>query len=176
MNERRPPHEMLDDVAVYALGALPPAGARAVRSHLATCPECATEYSRLKSTAALVGFTAETTADARDCPSTLLKPRIMAKVRAQKARTGAPSSARTSTRRLPVWPAYLVAAACIAIAIISSMWNLALTGQLRQAQQELSRDSARSNAMARALADERSTMSDLLGSDAKRYVQNNGEV
>jgi anti-sigma-K factor RskA len=175
MNERRePPHEMLDDVAVYALGVLPLAEARRVREHLATCARCAQEYARLKPAAALVGLSAETAGDARECPSTLLKPRIMAKVRSAKPRGSvAPPPA---SRRLSVWPAYLVAAACIAIAIISSMWNVALTGQLKQVQQELARASQRSDSLARTLADERSTMSDLLGSDAKRYVQSNGEV
>jgi anti-sigma-K factor RskA len=69
-----------------------------------------------------------------------------------------------------------VAAACIAIAIVSSMWNVALTGQVKQLQQEAERNSQRSETLARALADQRTTLSDLLGSDAKRYVQSNGEV
>jgi anti-sigma-K factor RskA len=177
MNERKePPHDMLDDVAVYALGALPAADARRVREHLATCAICSQEYARLKSTAALIGLSAETTGDASTCPSTLLKPRIMGKVRSQGPRGAAPPVPASASRRAPVWPAYLVAAACVAIAIISSMWNVALTGQLRQAQQELARASARSDSLARTLADERGTMSDLLGSDAKHYVQSNGEV
>jgi anti-sigma-K factor RskA len=173
MNERRdPPHDMLDEVAVYALGALPPADARRVRAHLATCATCAQEYAHLKSAAALIGLSAETMGDERSCPSTLLKPRIMAKVRSQKSRGAAAQAARP----IPAWPAYLVAAACVAIAIISSMWNVALTGQLKQAQQELARAAQRSNSLARTLADERGTMSDLLGTDAKHYVQSNGEV
>lgn len=174
MNERRePPHEMLDDVAVYALGALPAADAARVRRHIANCSQCAQEYANLKSTAALVGLSAETPGDAANCPSTLLKPRIMAKVRAsQKIARPAPVVAG----RTPTWPAYLVAAACIVIAIISSVWNVALTGQLKQAQQELARSTQRSDSLARALADERTTLSDLMGSDVKRYVASTGEV
>ena len=39
------PHEtMLENVAVYALGSLPPSEAHAVRAHLRTCAECRTEY------------------------------------------------------------------------------------------------------------------------------------
>jgi anti-sigma-K factor RskA len=177
MNDRRdPPHDMLDDVAVYALGALPPADARRVREHLTSCAVCAQEYARLKSAAALIGLSAETAGDARDCPSTLLKPRIMAKVRSQKSNAAAPSPPLPSTRRIPAWPAYLVAAACVAIAIVSSMWNVALTGQLKQAQLDLARATQRSSSLTRTLADERSTMSDLLGTGAKHYVQSNGEV
>lgn len=173
MNDRRePPHEMLDDVAVYALGVLPAAQAAAVRAHLATCAACAREYDELKSTAAAIGVSAETSSDAAQSPSALLKPRIMAQVRSTAASAARPAPGG----RIPAWPAYLVAAACIAIAIVSSMWNVALTGQVRQAQQELARASARSDALARTLDDQRTTLSDLLGSDAKRYVQNNGEV
>lgn len=163
---------MLDDVAVYALGALPPRDAQRVRAHLQDCTQCAREYAALQSTAALVGVAAATTGDAANCPGALLKPRIMAKVRAS-ART---SRAPLPTGRIPAWPAYLVAAACVAIAILSSVWNVALTGQIRQAQQELARASVRSDSLARALADQRTTLSDLLGTDAKHYVRDGGEV
>jgi hypothetical protein len=182
MNERQqPPHDMLDEVAVYALGALPPADARRVRAHIESCPLCADEYARLTPAVAAVGLAAETAGDLRSCPSTLLKPRIMAQVRGQTVRTAAASSIAASARapvvsRSPIWPAYLVAAACIAITIVSSMWNVALTGQLRQAQRDLARSTQQSRSLASTLADERTTISDLLGSDAKHYVQGNGEV
>lgn len=171
----RSPHAdaMLEDVAVYAVGALPSDAARRVREHLRSCPICASEYARLKPAASAIGFSAETTGDARSCPSTLLKPRIMAKVRAEaparRTRTG-------PVPRQPVWPAYLVAAACLAIAVVTSVWNVAVTGQLHQAQQEAARASARARELAGSLADERTTLSDLLGADARRYVQGNGEV
>ena len=164
---------MLDDVAVYALGALPPGDARRVREHLRTCAICASEYARLQPVASAVGFSAETADDARYCPSTLLKPRIMAKIRAEapdRQRRTAPA-----TRQL-LWPAYLVAAACVAIAIVTSVWNVAVTGQLHQARQEAARATTRSRELARSLADERATLSDLMGDEARRYVQGNGEV
>jgi len=175
MNQRQePPHAMLDDVAVYALGVLPTADAAKVRDHIASCRRCAREYASLKATAAMVGVSAETARDAENAPSTLLKPRIMARVRASKpaapVRTPAPAS------RMPAWPAYLVAAACVVIAIVSSMWNVALVGQLHQSQQEIARMSQRSDSLARALEDQRTTLSDLMGSDAKRYTANDGEV
>ncbi len=177
MNEHRePPHDMLDDVAVYALGALPPAEAAKVRAHIAGCRRCASEYASLKNTAALIGVSAETTGEAENCPSTLLKPRIMARVRASKTPPSVTQPVPAPASRMPAWPAYLVAAACVVIAIVSSMWNVALVGQLRQAQQELSRTSQRSDTLARALEDQRTTVSDLMGSDAKRYTANGGEV
>lgn len=181
MNLRRePPHDMLDEVAVYALGALASADARRVREHIESCAICADEYAHLKPAAVAVGLSAETAGDARACPSTLLKPRIMAKVRGENAAASVTSPAAVPSRapgtRSPIWPAYLVAAACVAIAIISSMWNVALTGQLRQAQQELARTTQQSRTLAATLADERMTLSDLLGVDAKHYVQGAGEV
>ncbi len=165
---------MLDDVAVYALGTLPPAAAMRIRGHIASCSTCAQEYARLKPAASAVGFSAETTGDASVCPSALLKPRIMAKIRSEGSaaaspRTGAPV-------RHAVWPAYLVAAACLAIAIVTSVWNVAVTGQLRQVQQEVARATTRSRSLAQTLADERATVSDLLATDARHYVQGNGEV
>src|SRR5947207_274170 len=54
---------MLDDVAVYALGALPPKEAAAVRGHIATCAECAAEYRRLKPAVDAVAYSAEACAD-----------------------------------------------------------------------------------------------------------------
>ena len=113
MNEHRePPHEMLDDVAVYALGALPPADARRVRDHIRAACALRARVRELKAAAALIGVSAETTGDASTCPSTLLKPRIMAKVRREdRARVGRRSV--PAAARMPVWPAYLVAAACV---------------------------------------------------------------
>ncbi|MGA8535419.1 MAG: anti-sigma factor [Candidatus Tumulicola sp.] len=177
MNERRdPPHDMLDDVAVYALGALPPDAARRVREHLATCATCAREYAQLKSAATMIGLSAETADDARDRPSTLLKPRIMAKVRSQSVPGKGTPVPGQAAKRIAVWPAYLVAAACVAIALLSSMWNVVLSGQLKQVQQELARASRRSTALAQTLAAERIAMSDLLGTGARHYVAGNGEV
>lgn len=169
MNERTD-HDMLDEVAIYALGTLPPADAARVRAHIATCSECQEEYRRLRSTAALIGLTAETEGDARYCPSTLLKPRIMRAIAEQSA----PAPVRESGPKM--WPAYLVAAACLAIAIVSSMANISLTAQNRQMQAELSRNADGSKKLAETLAQTRSTLADLLSGDAKRYDVNGGQI
>jgi len=167
MNERTD-HEMLDEVAVYALGALPPADANRVRAHIASCPECREEYNRLRSTASLVGLSAETIGDARFCPSTLLKPRIMREIAKQSA------PARDSGPKM--WPAYLVAAACLAIAIVSSMANISLSAQNRQMQTELSRSADASKKLAQSLSQTRITIADLLSSDAKHYDLEGGQI
>ena len=45
MSDQQPYHDMLDDVALYALGTLPAADAQRVRDHIATCAECRAEYA-----------------------------------------------------------------------------------------------------------------------------------
>jgi hypothetical protein len=74
------------------------------------------------------------------------------------------------------WPAYLVGAACFAIALISSIANISLLGQLRQQQRELTTLSERSTALARSLANERTALFDILDSHARHYDIGNGEV
>jgi anti-sigma-K factor RskA len=172
------PHEMLDEVAVYALGAMPAADAARVREHMATCEECREEYARLKSTAALIGYAAETPAEeAPNCPSTLLKPRIMKQIRAQAAPAAAKSLTPIKTRDdRGVRPAYLVAAACLAIAIISTVSDILITGQLKQTQNELAQMTQRATGLASKLADSRTTIADLVDADSKHYAINGGEV
>jgi Anti-sigma-K factor rskA len=75
-----------------------------------------------------------------------------------------------------VWPVYLVAAACFVIALISSIANIALIGQLKQAQAEVASLSARSTSLARSLVDERTVLSDVFDSRAKHHQVNDGDV
>lgn len=162
-------HAMLDEVAVYALGTLPPAEARRVRAHIATCAQCREEYRKLRSTASLIGMSAETIGDARSCPSTLLKPRIMSTIAKQSAAPPAAAGPK-------MWPAYLVAAACLAIAIVSSMVNISITSQNRQLRAELFRSADETKKLAQTLNQSRTTIADLLSSDAKHYDVDGGQI
>lgn len=74
------------------------------------------------------------------------------------------------------WPAYLVAAACFAIALISSIANISLLGQVKQEQREIAHLSERSTALARRLANERTALFDMLDSRARHYQIGDGEV
>jgi anti-sigma-K factor RskA len=172
MSDQQPYHDMLDDVALYALGTLPAADAQRVRDHMATCAECRAEYAALAPAAALVGVSAETEGDLKNCPSALLKPRIMREIRA----SAATSSALRTSSRAPVWPAYLVAAACFAIAIITSLYNVTLSSQLRDVQNKLAASTTRSSQLASNLADERSTISEIMSSESKHFTGSDGEV
>lgn len=159
-------HEaMLDDVAVYALGALAAPQAARVREHIATCDECRAEYNMLAPAALALAH------DAPDAePSATLKARVMREVRGNKpAQTAAP------TRPL-VWPAYLVAAACFTIAVISSLVNLSLMQQLKSSQTQLAQISRSASGLARNLADEKTMVADLADAGAQRFNVNDGQI
>ncbi|MGA8575753.1 MAG: anti-sigma factor [Candidatus Cybelea sp.] len=74
------------------------------------------------------------------------------------------------------WPVYLVAGACFAIALISSIANISLLGQIRQQQRELANLSERSTALARTLAAERTALLDVLDTHARHYQLGEGEA
>ncbi len=164
---------MLDDVAVYALGAMSPEDAARVREHIATCAECRAEYEALRPAAGALAYSVEACATGDNGPqvSELLKPRIMREVR-----SGMAPARQASARPAFVWPAYLVAAACIAIALFSTISNIAVNGQLKTAQTELDGIRIASTANARALDAERTTIADLTSADAKRYPTPQGAV
>ncbi len=79
-------------------------------------------------------------------------------------------------RNAAAWPAYLVAAVCFVIALISSIANISLLGQLKQEQREIATLSERSTALARNLVQERTALSDVLDTRAHRYPIGGGEV
>ncbi|HEY8312909.1 MAG TPA: anti-sigma factor [Candidatus Baltobacteraceae bacterium] len=167
--------ELLDDVAVYALGALAAPQAQRVRQHLVDCAECRAEYRALRPVADLVGLTAESAAQ----PSRMLKARIMKQIRTDAVPNNgasAPSAATVRAVRPIVWPAYAVAAACFAIALVTSIFNISLNESLKQSQNELVATSARSSSLARGVQVQKQTIADLLSTSSKRYGVAGGEV
>ena len=78
--------------------------------------------------------------------------------------------------RPPVWPAYLVAAVCFALAIATTLNSLALTSQVRQLQSEIARSDDRVMMYARALAIARTTLADLQSPQAQRFGSGNDQV
>jgi hypothetical protein len=74
------------------------------------------------------------------------------------------------------WPAYLVAAACFAIALISSIANISLLGRLKQEQRQVTNLSERSTALAQTLANDRTALFDMLDAHAQHYQIRDGEV
>ncbi|MGZ3497045.1 MAG: anti-sigma factor [Vulcanimicrobiaceae bacterium] len=173
-------HEnMLEEIAVYALGSMPAPQADRIRRHIAECEECRAEYLALKPAADLVGITGTTPAQ----PSRMLKARIMKQVRAEAAPgngVSAPSVAVMRAVRPIVWPAYAVAAACVVIALVTSIFNISLNSSLRTSQSELDQANSRASALARLLESQKQTTADLLSTDSQRYTvssaQTHGEV
>lgn len=82
----------------------------------------------------------------------------------------------TRARRPIVWPAYLVAAVCFALAVALSLLNLSLSEQLKAAQSQVTSLQARSSGVVRALANERSMLEDLMDEDAQRYDVPGGQI
>jgi anti-sigma-K factor RskA len=147
--------EMLDGVAAYALGVLPPDEAAAVASHLQTCAECREEYRLLRPAVTAVAYSAETCADADSgalIASPLLKARVMKEVRAGATRSVTPRRS----------PAVLVAAACLALAIVSGLVSLSLSGRV-------GRDRA-------LIAQQDQTIADLTAPDATHHQFTGGDV
>ena len=79
-------------------------------------------------------------------------------------------------KQTAAWPAYLVATACFAIALISSIANISLIGQVRVQKRELAYLQERSTSLARSLAVERTELFDMLDSRARHYAVGNGDV
>ncbi len=85
--------------------------------------------------------------------------------------TPAPRSARPI-----VWPAYLVAAVCFAIAVALSLLNLSLIEQLKSAQAQVARVETRSSGLVRDLTSERGTIADLMDESAQRTDIPGGQI
>lgn len=185
------PHDaLLDDVSVYALGALPPEEAERVRAHLDDCPECREEFARLRPVVEAVAYSAEACPDLERgavTVSPLLKQRIMKTVRADVsaarpiAADTPPAAQRTNIAAIRavrpiVWPAYLVAAACFAIALVTSIGNLSLNAQVRQMHEEVATLRAQASVASHQRDEQLTMLADLMSTDAERYAVDHGEV
>jgi anti-sigma-K factor RskA len=149
--------ELLDNVAAYAVGALPEAEAASVEAHLRGCEQCRAEYAYLRPAVTAVAYSAEACADTTSgavAASPLLKARIMRQVRSDAA------PARAAGMRLP--PAYWAAAACLAIAILAALTAFSLNRQLRR---QIAQSAVQSQ-----------TIADLTSPQSQRHAFGHGEV
>jgi hypothetical protein len=96
--------EMLDLVAVHALGALPAGEAAYASAHIALCDECRAEYEKLRPAADAIALEPDNILHARDCAR--MKNRLMTAVRQT------PSANRIS-RQMPTVGALIALAAAI---------------------------------------------------------------
>jgi anti-sigma-K factor RskA len=161
--------DMLDDVALYALGTLPEDQARVVRNHIAECAQCRSEYEALAPAATAVALSAQACSDPVSgsvVASPLLKARIMREVRRDYQKRHAATA----------WPAYAVAAAAIAIAIGLGATTLSLRGQLAAANQQLAAAQRQVVKTAPAETVNDVALRDILDERSKRYPVTGGEI
>jgi hypothetical protein len=83
---------------------------------------------------------------------------------------------QTRGRRPIVWPAYLVAAVCFALAVALSIFNLSLIEQLKSAQTQLAALQSRASVLVHDLSDERGTIADVMDESAQRFDVPGGQV
>lgn len=170
---------MLDDVAVYALGSLPAEDAQRVRAHLQSCADCREEYEQLRPAVDAVAYSAESCPDETNgavVASPLLKTRIMHQIRREAVRPARSNVAEMRAVRPIVWPAYAVAAACLVIALVTGIIDIALNDELRQSKTQLVQVQTRSAELSRDLARQHTALADLTAADSQRYDVAHGEV
>ena len=165
--------EMLDMVALYALGVLPREEAALVASFLANDDEARAEYVAMRTGAESLALTADEPVDS--ARSARMKERLMARVRR------ADGAATVAGRRIGpnpgwLWAAGLATAASLLVATIAGVQDV--TAQSRSAQAE-----GRANALATQLADrtragrrDQEMIADLASPDARRYTVTGGSV
>lgn len=113
--------ELLDLVAVYALGAVSTEEARVVSAHIAVCDECRAEYERLKLPADAVALSVDDRLDERESPR--LKARLM---QAIDAATPAPRRAFN--------PYAVVTGLALAAAIVLALFSFSTERRLNELQ------------------------------------------
>ena len=148
--------EMLDNVAVYALGILPAAEAAEVAAHLQMCEECRAEYRLLRPAVTAIGSNAQNF-EADVCPSGPLKARIMREVRnSDRATIDGPTASPFR------WQTYAAIAASLVFVIGALLVDMSLNGSVRN-------DTAQ-------LAEQSAVLADLAAADTKRYRFGSGAL
>lgn len=168
MNERE---EMLEHVALYALGVLPAPEAAAVRSLIQSDPDAQREYAELRAVADAVGLSADEPVDS--ARTARMKERLLARVHDDLAPT---PLRRRAANPAWLWGSGLAAAVALIFAGVTVVQDVALRGQLAQVQRradDLRGELAQSNRVAER---GRLTLSDLTAPDAKRYDVPQGRV
>ncbi len=157
--------ELLDSVALLALGVLSDEEAREVRSAIERDDHLREEYTALRASANLVGYAAESEA-VDEVQSARMKARLRRAI-------GASAPAAPRHWRV-VWPAWVAAAA--GLVLLTTLQNVGLRQDLRAARDDA--DSLRTRvATETKRANEGETqLADLLAPDAKRYAVSDGQV
>jgi anti-sigma-K factor RskA len=177
VNETPDRDAMLDLVAAYALGVLPPAEHQAVAAFILRDPAARAEYEALRPTADLVGLAAEEPVDS--ARSARMKRRLMATVNAQAAPALLPAAARRGNgNRRTSWFAGtgLAAAAAVVFALVSTVQNMSLRSDLAGANARIAALSAQMSQNERVASRNHAMVADLIAADAQRFPVPGGDV
>ena len=175
MNDSPSRDEMMELVALYALGILPREEAALVAAFIANDPAAGEEYRGLRAGADALAFSAEEPVDSRR--SARMKERLLARVGADAA-AGASAVARRRIGNNSGWllGTGLAAAAALVFSVVTVVQDVTLRGDLAQSQQ-------RAGSLAAQLADtervgqhDRQMVTDLVAPDARRYDVAQGAV
>ena len=119
----KPHDEMLDQIALLALGVLPADEAAAVSAHIAACEECRAHFVSLRAAADLVGYGAElSSTDFHAADSARLRTRVMSAIHDHgdgRSVVLHPAFGTRTVVRSP-WLPYVAAAAALLVAVVSS--------------------------------------------------------
>ncbi len=155
--------EMLDLIAIAALGSLERQELAVVSLHLLSCDDCRAEYASLREVSTAIGFTAEAALDEER--SVQMRDRLHALI-------GAPAavSASTPARRMlapATWAAWFVAAAALVFAFFTANSDHLLRRDVAAGDARLGRSNARIAATDAQAAQERRRLIDVAAADAR---------
>lgn len=166
--------EMLETVALYALGVLPREEAALVAAFIANDDEARREYIGLRAAADALAQAAEEPVDS--ARSSRMKERLMSRVRSDAA------AGTVVPRRIPaaypawMWGTGLAAAAAIVFSLVTVVQDVNLRGDLAATQRRNTTLQQQLAQSGRVAAQDRRTLTDLLAPDAKRYEVAAGTV
>lgn len=166
--------EMLELVALHALGVLPPAEAAMAAAFVRSDAEARAEWERLRGAADSVGLVAEEPVDS--ARSARMRERLMTAVRSDVPREAIALAPRRAVARGWLWGAALAAAAAIVFAFATIAQNLALRGDLATAQRRVGTLQDQIARIDAGRAKERVALVDLLAGDAKHFAVPQGEI
>jgi anti-sigma-K factor RskA len=172
-----PDHDaMLELVAAYALGVLTPSESQLAGAYIAQNAEARAEFEALRPTADLIGLIAEEPVDS--ARSARMKQRLMTAVTSQAARAPSTFAAVRNDNRRSSWfvGAGLATAAAIVFALVSTIQNFSLRGDLANANARAATLQAQIAQNERVRTRDREMIADLVAGDAQRYPVPEGEV
>jgi len=176
--------ELLDSIAVLALGALPAAEAEALHAHVESCEECMAEYRALRGAADAVGYDAEAgLAELDEVRSARMRANLMRTIRQDAAPSAPPVRSVAGPPRRQPWIAYLAIAASLVVALLSAVNNAALRSQHGLDQERIATLQQSLDAQAKSASDLRNRLNDsdarlaaLLSPSGKHFAVPQGQV